>query len=357
MLDTEKTPENRSARVTLSDIAQELGVSSMTVSRCLRNLSCVSDALRRRVLAKADELGYRPDPALAALVHYRHERRAKPVRAALAWLNAWPNRRQLRSYREFDLYWEGAKAAATRLGFHLEEFFIDEDMSPERLRKILYTRGVRGIMLPPGKYADEWLDAFDWSQFSVVSLSRGLERLPLHVVAPDQLHNGMIAQRRMRALGYRRVGVVTDGWVMRVFGAGVFWTQLCELSEDRVPPHVHDLRAPDKNERLRRWLSEYRPDAILTDLPEIAGALGALGLRVPQDLGLAATTVLDCPVDAGIYQNPEEVGRVAVLVLASIINDNDRGFPPIPRRVLVEGRWVDGKCLPPRCPADAPRDG
>jgi DNA-binding LacI/PurR family transcriptional regulator len=75
------------------------------------------------------------------------------------------------------------------------------------------------------------------------------------------------------------------------------------------------------------------------------------GYRVPEDIGLASTTILETGeplIDAGLDQNSEEIGRVAVLVVLSQISDNARGLPPITRQVFVQGRWVDGASLPPR---------
>lgn len=61
-----------------------------------------------------------------------------------------------------------------------------------------------------------------------------------------------------------------------------------------------------------------------------------------------ANTVLDTTVDAGINQQPEEIGRVGFLMLNSLINDGARGVPKIFRQILVEGSWVDGASLPDR---------
>src|SRR6218665_3923840 len=87
-----------SRRVTLRDIAKEIGVTPMTVSRALRNQTRISEAMRAKIQAKAAELGYQPDPALTALVHYRHSRLETPIRAALAWINFWPDPAQLRRF-------------------------------------------------------------------------------------------------------------------------------------------------------------------------------------------------------------------------------------------------------------------
>jgi LacI family gluconate utilization system Gnt-I transcriptional repressor len=52
---------------TMADVARLAGVTSMTVSRALRQGSSVSEDTRQRILAAAETLGYVPDGAAAAL--------------------------------------------------------------------------------------------------------------------------------------------------------------------------------------------------------------------------------------------------------------------------------------------------
>ena len=61
-------PSGRGARrVTLADVAREVGTSTITVSRALRRPEMVSEGLRTRIAAAVDALGYLPDPAARAL--------------------------------------------------------------------------------------------------------------------------------------------------------------------------------------------------------------------------------------------------------------------------------------------------
>ncbi len=55
---------------------------------------------------------------------------------------------------------------------------------------------------------------------------------------------------------------------------------------------------------------------------------------------------LDIPISAGIDQNPAEIGRVALLMLHSLITNSARGIPTIFRQLRVEGSWIDGNSLP-----------
>ncbi|WP_138468770.1 LacI family DNA-binding transcriptional regulator [Poseidonocella sp. HB161398] len=56
-----------SDRPTLADVAQEAGVSAITVSRTIRSPEIVSERARRKVEAAIERLGYTPDPAASAL--------------------------------------------------------------------------------------------------------------------------------------------------------------------------------------------------------------------------------------------------------------------------------------------------
>src|ERR1051326_8060623 len=53
--------------VRMKDIARELGVSVVTVSKVLRNIPEVGDETRRRVLKRMEELDYRPNHAARSL--------------------------------------------------------------------------------------------------------------------------------------------------------------------------------------------------------------------------------------------------------------------------------------------------
>ena len=90
------------------------------------------------------------------------------------------------------------------------------------------------------------------------------------------------------------------------------------------------------------------PEAILTDVAQTRTMLMKIGCRVPDDVALAALSILDGDATAGINQHPEEVGRVAVLQLLSLMNDGVQGVPGIFRQILIEGSWVDGASLPRR---------
>jgi LacI family transcriptional regulator len=119
-----------------------------------------------------------------------------------------------------------------------------------------------------------------------------------------------------------------------------------------LPPLLTVLKIQDADEMakqkaaLKRWLVRHQPDAVLTVDIEIPAMIRELGYRIPQDIAVAGTSVLDIPVDAGIDQHSEAIGRIAVEMLVKQINVRERGEPRDPSRILIESRWKDGNSLP-----------
>ena len=68
-------------------VAEHLGLSQATVSMALAGHPRIPAETRDRVLAAADELGYRPNPALRSLARYRKSVREPTYHATLAWVH------------------------------------------------------------------------------------------------------------------------------------------------------------------------------------------------------------------------------------------------------------------------------
>lgn len=336
-------------RVTLRDIARRLGVSHTTISRALRNDLEISKATRERVQNLAQQMGYRPDPMLHALAHYRRSRTQMPIAAELAWINHWPNPKKLWSFKEFTLYWQGAFEEAERCGFRLEEFILEKGMNLARLENILRARNIRGILLPPRGAAAPDYREFNWDDFCIVRFGHSFSYPHAHLVSSDQLTDGVIAFENIWKIGYRRVGLATSSKMHTRFGAGFMFSQMKWSPDTRVPALVLKQEQNDEDKQsLKTWMKTYRPDAILTDVGELRGLLAEIGCKVPKHVGLAALSVLDGNADAGINQNSYEIGRAAIQLLISLINHNECGIPNVCRELLVEGEWVNGSTLPPR---------
>lgn len=345
-------------RVTMADVAAKLGVSRIAVSMALRDHHRISLNLRREVRRVARKMGFVPDPFLSALAAHRRQRGTAKDHGVLAWINHWEDPDRLRRFKEFDLYWRGACAAAAKFGYRVDEIRWESDCSPKRLEKILLARGIEGVLIPPHRGLIEWGD-FDWSKFSVVRFGLSVPSPDSNVITSDMFRATVMAISKIHEYGYRRISVtVNEEYNRRVGGnllSGFYYAQKLLALKPALPPLLTFLKSRTAAELARQkdalavWLKQQKPGALLISDIEVPGMMRDLGYRIPQDIAVAGTTVLDIPgVDAGIDQHAEAIGRTAAETLLKQMNINERGELRYPSRILVEGRWQDGKSLPPK---------
>jgi LacI family transcriptional regulator len=346
--------DNSVPNVTQRDIARALGVSNATVSLALRDSPAIGEDRRREIQTMAEKMGYRPNPVAAALSYQKQFSKQASVQASLAWLNLWPESgtKGVAKIRLFEEYRRGAEACTKKFGYRLEEFSLARS-SARRIEEILLARGVNAIILSPPHFRyDVDLSGFQWEKFSAIRASRLPVEPALHLVTADQSSNTMLAFDQILAKGYKRVGFInygrSEGDRIWRFESGYMTVQQELPPRERLP--VYRLEASDVSSRegLRKWMKEQRPDAIITLHPNAREVLEPLGYRCPDDVALVTVNTMDCDIDAGIDQDPAEIGRCAVLQLLSMIRDNERGIPRSMREILIKGRWVDGITLPDR---------
>ena len=341
-------PEDAGRRVSLRDIARRAKLSHATVSMALRDHPDIALKTRRLVGRLADEMGYRPDPLLRALAEYRRGKKGPHYRATLAWINNYPEPGELERFYDFSLYRKWAEERAGELGFKLEEFTpVKDGLSPDKLRKILLARGIHGLLLPPQPAGlSEW--AFDFREFFAVTFGFSLKKPRLHVVANHQFHSSLIAFRKLRDYGHRRLGfVINDNLDLRsdhAFTGGFLGAQNRLPPDEKIPVLVIKRPLhPDDWELFWGWFQEHRPEAIITELPTVRSFLEEKNIRVPEDVSVALMTMNDRePLWGGVNQNAGQIGRAAVDILAGMFYRNERGIPAMPHCMFVESSWQDG---------------
>ena len=83
-----------------------------------------------------------------------------------------------------------------------------------------------------------------------------------------------------------------------------------------------------------------------------------MGRRAPRDIAFVDVFLEKTDgATAGVRQNHETVGAVAVEILAGQLQHNKFGVPEIPTTTFVEGTWFDGATCPVpavRAPARPP---
>jgi LacI family transcriptional regulator len=334
----------------LRDIARAAGVHFTTVSLALRNHPRLPRPTCERVQRLAREMGYVPDPMLASLATYRKGLRPVEYQATLAWVTAFPERDRWGQIDIFREQYTGATRRAEELGYKLDHFWLAEPgMTPARATQILRTRNITGLVIAPLPRAGGVV-ALDWEHFSSVAIGYSLASPALHLVCAHQYRCIRLALHELAARGYRRVGLVvlraSNDRVDHNWLAGYLVEQFDLPEAEQLRPLLLPAWDP---EAFVRWLRREKPDAIISKLPETLPTLRSLGIAVPGEIGLAYLSDTH-PGDehSGVDENPRQVGAAAVDFVVAQIHRNERGVPALPRRLLIDGVWVEGATVRPR---------
>ncbi|MET0262103.1 MAG: LacI family DNA-binding transcriptional regulator, partial [Rariglobus sp.] len=203
----------KGAQSSVHEVAEACGVSAMTVSRVFRNSPNVSAETRARVMAAAERLGYRPDPQVARLMELVRGHRAKKVRATLALIRDESADRSPHETGCNYVRLDDVKKRAAQYGYEVEEFDpVRAGISPKRLRKILETRGIRGVLVSVGS-AESFGARFDYTGFAAATFGFGLTNPPLHRAGTNMTQGILSAVARLEARGYRRIGLAVSPWI------------------------------------------------------------------------------------------------------------------------------------------------
>ena len=209
------------------DIAHSMGVSQVAVSLALRGDRSVSAGLRKRVRAMAKQMGYRPNPYVSTLMsHIRSGRKAtdKGVLALLADVYREEDWLRHESYR---VYYKGVARRSAELGFKLELFFLMEPgMTAAKVDRILYARGIRGLILAPPYLGNRKL-AMQWNRYACVGTGYAWSQQQFDRVAHEPrpkccpglsktLRAGLLPDRHVHPLVLRPwAGCPVAGWFSR----------------------------------------------------------------------------------------------------------------------------------------------
>lgn len=181
----------------LRQVAEIAGVSTATVSRVMNTPDLVSDALRQRVAAVVERLGWVPDGAARALA----TRRTGTIGAIFPTL----------THGDFARGLEGLQAELTRLGFTL--LLACSEYSPEqeyRQARKLVERGVDGIVLVGSLHHPSLPALLARNHVPLVETFVFDPNRPGACVGPDNHRALFRLTRHLIGLGHRRIGVIAQ---------------------------------------------------------------------------------------------------------------------------------------------------
>ncbi len=332
---------------TLKTIAELAGVSRMTVSRVLRNDRAISVATAEKVRAIAEQIGYRPNPLIAA--HMAQLRAAHPPRQRpfIAFLTAGTNENSWRKNFLGHVF-NGAEDRATERGYGLSPIWISQPkMTWHRLDQVLLARGVHGLIIGTLRPLSHL--RLIWDRYAVATLGYTLARPDFHRVASNHSQTLSLVLRLLRHRGYRRIGLVirrrTDQQTNHaILGSYLGW-QFLQEPEHRIDPcylEGFDEKAFDG------WLEATCPDAILITEPVMHQWLRKRRIQIPEAMGVVqvfSDTVI--PGLAHIRRDYVSIGSALVDLVIDQLQRNERGIPDVPKVVSVDTTWEEGASLLP----------
>jgi LacI family transcriptional regulator len=327
---------------TLSDIAKDLKVSVVTVSKVLRNQGRISLRTRSRVLKRAKELDYRPNLVARSLV----TRRTYTIGLLLPDFT-------------HPFFAEIAKAIAETVrprSYHVIISYFEEDPTLERMEaESLLSRQVDGLILAssqlPGRL--ELFNQLRIRKLPFVLIDRPIEGVRASFVGVDNDAVGHLATTHLIKQGCRsiahlrgpKIGLATK----RLNG---YRAALKKHKMKGPARYVVDAGFQDHTgyEAMKRLLkTSPRPDGVFCyNDPVAIGAMEALleaGLRVPEDVAVVGagnvhySDALAVPLTT-IDQQTRKIGaRAAELLLEQIESKR----PPRAAKILFIPELVPRK--------------
>lgn len=323
--------------ITISDIANTLGVAPSTVSRALSGNSGVSEATRKAVFEKAVQLGYERNLAASSL----RSGRVNIVGIIVPRIN--------RAF--FSSAISGAEAVLNEAGYYTIICQTQEKLELEiSALKAMRSNRVAGVLIShatASTNSDHIRKAIS-SGTTLVQFDRVFSDLQGPKILNDNFQGAYEGTRHLVEMGYERIGHVagfmsTEAYVQRLEGYRHALLDMGRpVDEDLI---FYDSITKETGYSACKAALERKCDALYCAGDFSAqGAVEAAkekGLDIPADFGVVGTadeyfTSLMSPPLSSISQYPYEIGkRAAQAFLISKENGTDIGNIVVPMKLQI----------------------
>jgi len=325
----------------MKDIAKELGVSVITISKVLRNHPDVGDKTRERVLARVRELDYRPNLAARSLVTGRTYLVGLVVPDLL-----------------HPFFAEIAKSLSDVLresGYYLIVSSSEEDpnLEEQEINQLL-ARRLDTLVIASCRSTVDLFFRIEKQQTPYVLIDRSLPGLLANFIGVDDDAVGILATRHLIEVGCKRIahirGPQTSPGIRRLEG---YKRALAQSGLKIIDDYIIMERKGDVETRQRgaeamgQLLSlRPRPDGVFCfNDPLAMGAMNCAldqGLRIPDDIAVIGCgnlhydDSLRVPLSS-IDQHSRRIGEEAARIVLGILSSK---VPPKPETVVLQPELI-----------------
>ena len=333
--------------VRMKDVARDLNVSVVTVSKALRDQSDISPSTKRRILKRARELNYQPNWIARSLVSGRTHTVGLVVPDLM-----------------YSFFAEVAKGLSEKLrpsGYQVVISISEENPGLEREEvDLLLARRVDGLILAsaqpptsPGLFR-----AIEDRKVPYVLIDRKIVGLKANYVGVDDVRVGEMATEHLISCGCRTIAHISGPKIGTAVGRLEGYRKALARHNRSVPASLTVMGGAEDDggyRAMRRLLAlKHFPDGVFCfNDPVAAGAVQAIleeGLKVPQDIALVGvgnvhySDQLRVPLST-VDQSSSQVGRNAAELLLRLIEKRTRGTRAIllpPQLIVRDSSFRNG---------------
>lgn len=317
---TEATVLHLPMPVRLKDIARDLGVSLITVSKAVRGMEDISEETRQRVLKRMAELNYRPNMMARGLASGKTYIVGLVVPDLLHPF-----------FAEFAKSLNGV-LRKHNYGLILTSSEEDPEIEQQEIRTVL-ARGIDALLIASCQPTLQGFYGVEDQRTPFILIDRNFPSLRANFVGTDDHAAGLMATRHLLAAGKRRIAHIAGpelapgadrlrGYKDALKEVGISPSQQFVISN----PRVEEIGEEVGREAMRTLLkARPRPDAVFcyNDLTAIGAMHATLeaGLSIPQDIAFVGcgnvrySDYLRIPlssVDQSTGRLGEEAGKLAL---------------------------------------------
>src|ERR1700681_4690876 len=326
---------------TMKDIARDLSVSVVTVSKVLRNHSDIGEQTRKRILQRMKEVNCQPNPAARTLVSGRTNLVGLIVPDLV--------------YPFFAQVAKGISAKLRAREYSLIISSSEDDPNMER-REIdqMLARRVDALILASVQSNAESLNKMQDRGIPCVLLDRKLPGVSANFVGIDDVNAGMMATNHLIEIGCKTIAHIGGSDVSTALDRQSGYSIALAKRGLGLPPeyivkygHGDDAGDATGYNCIKQLLQlKPRPDGVFCCNDPIAmGALRAIldaGLQIPKDIAVVGSgnvhydDLLKVSLTS-IDQDSNGLGTSAAKLALSIIKQKSKSTP---KSVLLESKLV-----------------